>query len=52
MSIGAAALRSQALNQIRRARRYELEALRDIERRAGRAFAMIGMPEIAAHEPP
>ena len=40
------------MNQIRRARRDELEALREIERRAGRAFAAIGMPEIAADEPP
>ena len=40
------------MNQIRRARRDELEALREIERRAGRGFAAIGMPEIAADEPP
>jgi ribosomal protein S18 acetylase RimI-like enzyme len=39
-----------AVNQIRRARRYELETLRDLERDAGRAFASIGMPEIAADE--
>ncbi len=30
----------------------ELERLRDIERAAGRAFAEVGMPEIAADEPP
>jgi GNAT superfamily N-acetyltransferase len=52
MSIGAGVVRSRALNQIRRARRDELEALREIERRAGRAFTVIGMPEIAADEPP
>ena len=40
------------MNEIRRARRDELETLREIERDAGRAFAAIGMPEIAAHEPP
>jgi len=40
------------VNEIRRARRDELEALREIERDAGRAFAAIGMPEIAADEPP
>jgi ribosomal protein S18 acetylase RimI-like enzyme len=40
------------MSHIRRARRDELEALRKIERDAGRAFATIGMPEIAAHEPP
>jgi ribosomal protein S18 acetylase RimI-like enzyme len=40
------------VSQIRRGRRDELEALRQIERTAGRAFATIGMPEIAAHEPP
>lgn len=34
------------------ARRDELEALREIERRAGRAFAAIGRPEIAADGPP
>jgi GNAT superfamily N-acetyltransferase len=39
-------------NQIRRAQRDELEALREIERRAGRAFAAIGMREIADDEPP
>jgi ribosomal protein S18 acetylase RimI-like enzyme len=39
------------MSHIRRARRDELEALRKIERDAGRAFATIGMPEIAAHEP-
>jgi GNAT superfamily N-acetyltransferase len=37
---------------IRPPRRDELEALRAIEREAGRAFAAIGMPEIAADEPP
>jgi GNAT superfamily N-acetyltransferase len=37
---------------IRRARVTELERLRDIERDAGRAFAEIGMGEIAADEPP
>lgn len=40
------------MSEIRRARRDELEALRKIEREAGRAFATIGMPEIAAHEAP
>ena len=39
------------MNEIRRARRDELETLREIERDAGRAFAAIGMPEIAADEP-
>jgi ribosomal protein S18 acetylase RimI-like enzyme len=39
------------VEQIRRARRDELETLRDIERDAGRAFAAIGMPEIAGDEP-
>jgi len=38
--------------QIRPPRRDELEALRMIERDAGQAFAAIGMPEIAADEPP
>jgi GNAT superfamily N-acetyltransferase len=36
---------------IRPARPDELEALRSIERDAGRAFAAIGMPEIAGDEP-
>ncbi len=40
------------MNRIRRARRDELEVLREIERLAGRMFATIGMLEIAAHEPP
>ncbi len=40
------------MNQIRRARRDDLEAVREIERHAGRVFATIGMPEIAAHDPP
>jgi GNAT superfamily N-acetyltransferase len=39
------------VNEIRRARRDELETLREIERDAGRAFAAIGMAEIAADEP-
>lgn len=39
------------MSQIRSARRDELETLREIERDAGRAFAAIGMPEIAADEP-
>lgn len=39
------------MNETRRARRDELESLREIERDAGRAFAAVGMPEIAAHEP-
>ncbi|MBV9195938.1 MAG: GNAT family N-acetyltransferase [Solirubrobacterales bacterium] len=39
------------MNQIRRARRDDLEAVREIERRAGRGFAAIGMPEVAADEP-
>jgi GNAT superfamily N-acetyltransferase len=37
--------------RIRPPRHDELEALRRIERDAGRAFAEIGMPEIAADEP-
>jgi GNAT superfamily N-acetyltransferase len=37
---------------IRQPRRDELETLRAIERDAGRAFAAIGMPEIASDEPP
>ena len=36
---------------IRAARRDELEALIAIEREAGRAFAAIGMPEVAADDP-
>lgn len=36
---------------IRPARRDELERLIEIERQAGRAFAEIGMPEIAANDP-
>ena len=36
---------------IRRARPDELELLLEIEREAGRAFAEIGMPEIAEDEP-
>jgi GNAT superfamily N-acetyltransferase len=36
---------------IRRARGGELEILREIEHDAGRAFAAIGMPEVAADEP-
>jgi GNAT superfamily N-acetyltransferase len=38
--------------RIRPPRRDELETLRSIERDAGRAFAEIGMAEIAADEPP
>ena len=37
---------------IRSPRPDELETLRSIERDAGRAFAAIGMAEIAADEPP
>jgi GNAT superfamily N-acetyltransferase len=37
--------------QIRPARTTELARLQDIERDAGRAFAEIGMQEIAGHEP-
>ncbi|MDP1820804.1 MAG: GNAT family N-acetyltransferase [Acidimicrobiales bacterium] len=37
---------------IRPARAEELEALRAIELAAGRAFAAIGMPEVADDEPP
>lgn len=37
--------------QIRRARRDDIEILRAVERDAGRAFAAIGMPEVAADEP-
>lgn len=37
---------------IRPPRADELEALRTLEREAGRAFAAIGMPEIARDEPP
>jgi ribosomal protein S18 acetylase RimI-like enzyme len=40
------------MNEVRRARRDDLEAVREIERRAGRVFATFGMPEIAAHEAP
>jgi ribosomal protein S18 acetylase RimI-like enzyme len=40
------------VGRIRRARRDELEALRTIEREAGRAFASVGMPEIASADPP
>ena len=36
---------------MRRARRDEFETLRELERDAGREFAAIGMPEIAADEP-
>jgi GNAT superfamily N-acetyltransferase len=36
---------------IRRPQRQELETLRSIERDAARAFAAIGMPEIALDEP-
>ena len=39
------------MNEIRRARRDDLETLREIERDAGRAFAAIGMPEIAGDQP-
>jgi GNAT superfamily N-acetyltransferase len=38
--------------RMRAPRHDELEALRGIEREAGTAFAAIGMPEIAADEPP
>jgi GNAT superfamily N-acetyltransferase len=38
--------------QIRPPRRDELQLLRSIEREAGAAFTAIGMPEIAADEPP
>ena len=37
---------------IRPPRADELERLREIERAAGRAFIDVGMPEIAADEPP
>jgi GNAT superfamily N-acetyltransferase len=37
--------------RIRPPRRDELEALRSLERDAGRVFAAIGMPRIAADEP-
>jgi GNAT superfamily N-acetyltransferase len=37
---------------IRPPRADELERLREIERAAGRAFTEVGMPEIAADEPP
>jgi GNAT superfamily N-acetyltransferase len=40
------------VKQIRRARSDELETLQEIERAAGVAFASVGLPEIAAHEPP
>jgi hypothetical protein len=40
------------MHRIRRPCRDELEPLRSIERDAGRAFAAIGMAEIAADEPP
>jgi GNAT superfamily N-acetyltransferase len=42
----------EAMPRIRAPRHDELEALRAIEREAGRAFAAIGMPEIAADQPP
>ena len=45
------AVRWLAVNQIRRARREELETLRGIGRDAGRAFAEIGMAEVAGDEP-
>ena len=38
--------------RIRHPRRDELEALREIERQAGRAYADVGMEEIARDEPP
>jgi hypothetical protein len=37
---------------IRPPRSDELERLREIEREAGRLFVDVGMPEIAADEPP
>ena len=37
---------------IRRARHEEIERLREIEVEAGRAFAEVGLPEIAGDEPP
>jgi GNAT superfamily N-acetyltransferase len=40
------------MSRIRPPRTDELEALRTIEREAGRPFAAIGMADIAAHEPP
>lgn len=46
-----APLLSAGAARIRPARRDELAALIDIERDAGRAFAAIGMPEIAADDP-
>lgn len=39
------------MSAIRPARREELELLRSLEREAGRVFATVGMPEIAADEP-
>jgi GNAT superfamily N-acetyltransferase len=36
---------------IRPPRRNELDALREIERAAGKLFIGVGLPEIAAHEP-
>jgi GNAT superfamily N-acetyltransferase len=39
------------MTRVRPLRRDELEALRSIERDAARAFAAIGMPEIAHDEP-
>lgn len=39
------------MTRIRAARDDELELLLEIEREAGRAFADVGMPEIAAHDP-
>ena len=41
----------ESMTAIRLVRRSELEALREIEREAGRGFAAIGMAEIAAAEP-
>ena len=37
---------------IRPARPTDFDRLRDLDARAGAAFADVGMPEIAAHEPP
>jgi hypothetical protein len=38
------------VNRFRRSQRDELDAIREIERLAGRAFAAIGMAEIATDE--
>jgi GNAT superfamily N-acetyltransferase len=50
-SVGSLPGRMGSMPRIRPPRRDELEALRWIERDAGRAFAAIGMAQIATEEP-